>query len=203
MCLHKSVICTLDKAGNMVLANKAETTVLVHRPKTFIVISSEDMEMPKQLLGFLIDNMNEIYNGWSDGPMRQEFNRNNWQNMWCHHSGEIDKKTIIESAIEGINKDKNFMMMLSGYENNAEWNDALVEFISTNNVAATFLSFGGEMPPEETLKFFHGHKDLGHNDETAIINSYETIRNARDQTTAKINKDGLHATLAARQERPH
>jgi hypothetical protein len=136
----------------------------IETPKTFIVISSPREDLAVGLAITLTENkqkLNDTFNGRK---------LPHWPSMVNHMPGGANKEELLDSIHSVINEPKNFMMVLSGYENNEEWNNALTTVLSSHNLSATFLSHEGTLPPQDLKNLFHYCKEL-HSDPEQAENS--------------------------------
>lgn len=159
-----------------------ERTVKIATPKTFIVVSSPNEDLAVALSMILTENKERLHEKFNGSRVPSPLS------MINHFGDGVNKEEIQDSAATVIGKKENFMMVLSGYQNNDEWNSALSEFISTNDVAATFLSFGGEEPPEELGRLFLAKETLPGNPEQALSQAMTAIKTARDRSAVPFEQ---------------
>ena len=157
----------------------------IDTPKTFVVISSPSHQLATALSIILADSKERL---------REKFNGRrlpNWAAMTSHFPEGTNKEEILASADDILGNDRNFMMILSGYQNNKDWNDALTEIIRNNDLSATFLNHGGENAPSTLSKLFHAHAEVGPDAEAALQGAWDTVRLARQKSAVPIPKGGL------------
>lgn len=159
-----------------------EHEVKIATPKTFIVVSSPNEDLAVALSMILTDQKQRLHEKFNGSRLPSHLS------MINHFGDDVNKEEIMASAEDVIGNKKNFMMVLSGYQNNDEWNSALSEFISTNDVAATFLSFGGEEPPAELAKLFLAQETLPENEEMALSGAMKAIKTARDRSAVPFEQ---------------
>lgn len=153
----------------------ADKTVKVATPKTFIVVSSPHEDLAVALSVVLTEQKQRLHEKFNGSPVPSPLS------MVNHFGDNVNSEEIKDSAESVLGNKKNFMMVLSGYQNNEEWNTALSDFISNNDVAATFLSYGGEEPPPELARLFRSKAILPENEEKALSEAMDTIRLTRER----------------------
>lgn len=171
----------------------ADRTVKVATPKTFIVVSSPHEDLAVALSVLLTDQKQSLHEKFNGSRLPSPLS------MVNHFGDNVNREEIKDSAESVLGSKKNFMMVLSGYQNNEEWNNALSEFISTNDVAATFLSYGGEEPPAELARLFRTTATLPDNEEQAVAEAFQAIRQTRERSVVpfeEAQKRGIQTVAA-------
>ena len=121
---------------------------------TFVLIASEDDQLARAVAMSLIEDkrlLHEKFNGTKMPP---------WQAMTNHLGGNATRDEIIASMDDVLNANRRFMMILSGYRNTPEWNEALADFMATRRLSATFIVAEGDSPPGPVRALFNAYTEL-------------------------------------------
>lgn len=160
----------------------ADVQVKIKTPKTFVVISGSGEGLASDLAMTLTAEKQSLHEKFNGSRLPH------FRSMTNHLGDNVNKEEILAS-IEGVlSNKKNFMMVLSGYQNNDDWNEALTSFMQSNKVSATFLSLDGDTPPSNVAKFFHAVTELPEEDRDILALSRGAIKEAREQSTVPFEK---------------
>jgi hypothetical protein len=126
----------------------------VDAAKTFVIIAGDDGDLARGIAMSLLEDkrlLHEKFNGSRMPP---------WQSVTNHLADGVTRDEIYASLDHVLNDSKRFMMILSGYRNNDEWNGALADFMATNNLSASFINSDGEPPPARLRAQFHAYGEM-------------------------------------------
>lgn len=119
-----------------------------------VVIADDDAHLGRAIAMSLLEDkrrLHEKFNGSRLPP---------WQAMTNHLGGIVTQDEIVASMDDVLNENKRFMLILSGYKNTPEWNDALTSFVGKNRLSATFIVAEGEAPPAPVRALFNAYTEL-------------------------------------------
>lgn len=154
-----------------------------------IVIAAGDDGLACALAHSLAADKNAL-----QGKLRRPSVMMDWRHTTTHMpTGNRDE---IAACLETVlDEKKHPMMIISGYQDTPEWNDALRGYMKTRRLSATFIDAGGGMPPDAVLALFNAHDRLpgaADTDET-IDQCRRAIKQARQNSA--IPADGPRGPL--------
>lgn len=151
--------------------------------KTFVIIAGAGGDVLGRgvAVSLLEDKrlLHEKFNGTKMPP---------WQSVTNHLGPDATRDEIHASLDHVLNGSNRFMMILSGYQDNDEWNGALKDFMRTNNLSATFLNVEGDTPPADVRRLFHAYSDIPEEVETGdpVDWARTIIRQARTASAVPV-----------------
>jgi hypothetical protein len=169
----------------------------IETKKTFVVISGEGEELAMALSFVLSDRKRQLHEKFNGSKLPS------FLSMINHFGEDAKREEIFASAEAVLDNKKNFMMIISGYQPNEEWNNALEQLFKTKELSNSFISLNGDLPPEDISKQFHAISELSPDDEDALLAlALNTISEARDQSTVPFEEAGFEVPKQLQRAKP-
>lgn len=160
----------------------------VNTAPLLVVIADDDAHLGRAIAMSLLEDKRRLHEKFNGSKMPP------WQAMTNHLDGVVTSDEITASIDDVLNSNKRFMMILSGYKNTPEWNDALTAFMSKNRVSATFIRAEGEAPPGPVRALFNAYTELPDEAEADPVDlARVAIKMARHHSS--IPGDEMHRLL--------
>lgn len=158
----------------------ADAKVKVATPKTFVVISSPDDDLAVMLAMSLATEKQRLHEKFNGSRVPSFYS------MVAHFDDSVNQEELATSIDDVLSDKKNFMMVLSGYQNNDEWNNALKDYMAAHKVSATFISLDGQNPPDDIE--FHARTTLLQDDEIVVTLARNAVREARFESARQAKE---------------
>jgi hypothetical protein len=160
---------------------------VIKSAKTFVLIASDDDQLARAVAMSLIEDkrlLHQKFNGSRPPP---------WQAMTNHMTPGANRDEIRASMDDVLGHKDRFMMILSGYQNTPDWNDALADFMATNRLSATFIVAEGDTPPAPVRALFDAYTELPEQAETDPVDLARVAIMLARQSSALVAAPGTRA----------